>query len=184
MTLRMRPRVSGPTGIVIGSPVSVAWVPRTNPSVVSIAIVRTTFSPTCCATSRTSFSPDRSTCSALRIAGNSPSKWTSTTGPTTWVIVPMLFLAMFSKILVAFRPAISASGGAQRFGAGNDLDQFLGNRRLASAVVVERQPGDHIAGIAGRVVHRGHARALFARGIFEEGGIDLHCQILRQQIAE
>ena len=64
MTLRMRPSVSGPTGIMIGSPVSTAWVPRTNPSVVSIAIVRTTVSPTCWATSRTSLPPGRSTCNA------------------------------------------------------------------------------------------------------------------------
>ena len=90
----MRPKVSGPTGIMIGSPVSTTWVPRTSPSVVSIAIVRTVFSPRCCATSSTRVRPASSMCSAVRIAGNSPSKCTSTTAPMTWVMVPMLFLAM------------------------------------------------------------------------------------------
>src|SRR6266478_4426372 len=33
-------------------------------------------------------------CSAVKISGSSPSKRTSTTAPMTWVIVPMLFLAM------------------------------------------------------------------------------------------
>ena len=53
MTLRMRPSVSGPTGTVIGLPVSTAFSPRTRPSVVSMAMVRTVDSPRCCATSST-----------------------------------------------------------------------------------------------------------------------------------
>jgi hypothetical protein len=57
MTFRMRPSVSGPTGMVIGAPVSTAFLPRTRPSVVSMAMVRTVFSPRCCATSSTSGCP-------------------------------------------------------------------------------------------------------------------------------
>ena len=41
MTLMMRPSVPAPTGTVIGWPVSVTSWPRTRPSVVSIAMVRT-----------------------------------------------------------------------------------------------------------------------------------------------
>ena len=95
MTLRMRPKVSGPTGTEIGAPVSTALNPLTRPSVVSIAIVRTVFSPICCATSSTSVRPSISTVSAFRIAGLSPSNWTSHTAPRTCVMMPTLFLAMF-----------------------------------------------------------------------------------------
>ena len=47
ITLIKRPRVSGPTGTVMGQPVSFAFVPLINPSVESIAIVRTEESPKC-----------------------------------------------------------------------------------------------------------------------------------------
>ena len=53
MTFIIRPRVPFPTGTVIGPPVSLTSVPRTSPSVESIAIVRTTSLPRCCCTSRT-----------------------------------------------------------------------------------------------------------------------------------
>ena len=48
----------------------------------------------------------------------------------------------------------------ERFRARNDFDQFFGDLRLTLAVVVERQFVDHVACIARRVVHCGHARAL------------------------
>ena len=54
MTFMMRPSVSGPTGTVIGAPVSVTSWPRTMPSVVSMAMQRTVRSPSSCATSSTS----------------------------------------------------------------------------------------------------------------------------------
>jgi hypothetical protein len=53
MTFMMRPRHAGPTGTMIGEPVSVTSWPRTRPSVESIAMVRTVFSPRCWATSST-----------------------------------------------------------------------------------------------------------------------------------
>ena len=69
MTLRMRPSVFGPTGTRICEPVSVTFWPRVRPSVASIAIVRTVFSPRCCATSSTRRLPLLSVSSADRIAG-------------------------------------------------------------------------------------------------------------------
>lgn len=45
MTFIILPKVSGPTGILIGAPVSRTLWPRTRPSVPSIAIVLTVFSP-------------------------------------------------------------------------------------------------------------------------------------------
>ena len=50
-TLRMRPRTSRPTGIEIGAPVFFTAMPRTRPSVVSMATQRTVCSPRCWATS-------------------------------------------------------------------------------------------------------------------------------------
>ena len=54
-TFRIRPRVALPTGITIGDPVFRTGTPRARPSVESIAMVRTVFSPRCCATSSTRF---------------------------------------------------------------------------------------------------------------------------------
>ena len=45
MTFMMRPSVEGPTGILMEDPVSVHTFPRTRPSVPSMAIHRTVFSP-------------------------------------------------------------------------------------------------------------------------------------------
>jgi len=47
MTFMILPSVSGPTGIVMGAPVSYTDCPLTNPSVESIAIVLTLESPRC-----------------------------------------------------------------------------------------------------------------------------------------
>src|SRR3984893_12079390 len=170
ITLRMRPRVSGPTGIMIGLPVSTTSAPRTSPSVVSIAIVRTTFSPSCCATSRTNVLPLSLRCSALKIAGNSPSKWTSTTAPMTCVTVPILFLAMLYNILTKSHKIPSKPPGetSQRLGPGDDLDQLLGDYGLTRPVIVESEPIDHVAGVAGSVVHRGHACTLLAGRVLEQ----------------
>ena len=49
----IRPSTSRPTGIRIGAPVFSTGMPRTRPSVVSIAMQRTFCSPRCCATSTT-----------------------------------------------------------------------------------------------------------------------------------
>ena len=46
ITLMIRPSVSGPTGMLMGEPVSTHTWPRTRPSVPSIAMVRTVLSPT------------------------------------------------------------------------------------------------------------------------------------------
>ena len=53
ITFMMRPSVAGPTGTRMGPPVSITSWPRTRPSVVSMAMARTVFSPRCWATSNT-----------------------------------------------------------------------------------------------------------------------------------
>src|ERR1700757_3770706 len=156
MTLRVRPKVAGPTGTVIGPPVSTTSWPRTMPSVLSMAMQRTVRSPSSCATSRTSVRSAILVCSAFWMNGRSPSNCTSMTAPITWVTRPTMLLAM---------SILPLSDG---FGAGDDLDQFLGDVGLARAVVVQSQALDHVAGVARRIVHRGHARAVLAGGAFQQ----------------
>ncbi len=48
----------------------------------------------------------------------------------------------------------------KRLGAGDDLDQLFGNHRLARAVVSKRLFANHVAGVAGGVVHCRHLRAV------------------------
>lgn len=69
MTFIILPRVSGPTGIRIGAPVSLTSCPLTKPSVESMAIVLTLESPKCWATSRTNLFSTPETSKALRIGG-------------------------------------------------------------------------------------------------------------------
>ena len=75
--------------------VSITSWPRTRPSVVSMAMARTAFSPRCWATSNTrrNFLPVRASVlvvsSAFRIAGSSPSNSTSTTAPMIWIRRPL-----------------------------------------------------------------------------------------------
>ena len=94
MTLRMRPRVSGPTGTVMGAPVSVTDWPRTMPSVLSMAMQRTVRSPSSWATSRTNSRSPILLVRAFWMKGRSPSNWTSTTAPSTWETRPTELVAM------------------------------------------------------------------------------------------
>ena len=90
--LNTRPRHWSPTGTLMDSPVSTASVPRTRPSVLLMAMQRATLSPVSCATSTTSFWPWLSISMALSRSGSSPSlNWMSSTGPMTWITLPMCF---------------------------------------------------------------------------------------------
>ena len=61
ITFIILPKVSGPTGMLIGEPVFITRSPLFNPSVESIAIVLTLPSPRCCATSSINLFPWLST---------------------------------------------------------------------------------------------------------------------------
>ena len=98
ITFRILPNISGPTGTVIGAPVWTTSIPRTRPSVLSIAMVLTSFSPRCCATSKISFCPLLSTWRASNIWGRSESNSTSTTAPITWDILPFCLVDGFFAI--------------------------------------------------------------------------------------
>src|SRR5579872_1682838 len=168
----MRPSVSGPTGTVIGPPVSTTSCPRTRPSVLSIAMQRTVRSPSSWATSSTSVCSESLVCSAFWMNGRSPSNCTSTTAPCTWVTRPTMLLA------------ISLLPLSDGFSAGNDFDEFLGDIGLARAVVVERQALDHVAGVARGAVHGGHARTMLARRTFQQRAKDRDGKGLRQKAGQ
>ncbi len=115
MTFMMRPSVTSPTGTVMPSPVSRTSAPRTRPSVESMAMARTVFSPRCCATSRTRFHgwsliAGLVTVSALKMAGSLPSaNSTSTTGPMTCVMRPLLGMVRFYPLSASAPETISIS---------------------------------------------------------------------------
>ena len=72
----------------------------------------------------------------------------------------------------------------ERLGTGDDLNQFLGDHRLAGTIISERLFADHLAGIARGIVHRAHARALLGGSIFQERTEHLHRQIAGQKLSE
>src|SRR5271168_2810709 len=191
MTFMMRPRQPGPTGTVIGPPVSTTGWPRVRPSVVSMAMVRTVFSPRCWATSRTRrngapvFWSVLVVSSALRMAGRWPSNSTSTTAPMIWTTRPV---ATPGGSLVSGAVSVMVMSGLcfrlEGLGAGDDFDQLLGDLRLAGTVHDELVSGDHLAGVAGGVVHRRHLRGEEAGLVFQHGREDLGGQVARQQGGE
>src|SRR4051812_17801287 len=99
ITFMMRPSVPAPTGTMIGLPVSPTSWPRTRPSAVSMAMVRTVDSPRCCATSSTRRLPPFCVSSAFKIAGRCPSNCTSTTAPMTCVMRPVWLAGVAMKTL-------------------------------------------------------------------------------------
>src|SRR5687767_5755589 len=191
MTFMMRPSVLGPTGTSICEPVVLTDWPRVRPSVESMAMVRTTFSPRCWATSSTSRLPPLSVSSAARIGGSSPSNATSTTAPITCATRPTRLLVWAGALGVAGAAAFGAaflrgfasvaavamglslrfSVKLERFRARDDFDELGGDDRLALAVVLYRQPVDHVAGVARGVVHRGHLRSVEAGLVLEQSAV-------------
>src|SRR3954453_15667488 len=190
MTLMMRPSVPAPTGTAIGAPVSRTSWPRVRPSEMSMAMRRTVDSPSCCATSSTRRLPLFEVSSALRISGRCPSKWTSTAAPIPCemrptVLAPACGAALIGCVMVSSAMVSSVlSGGSERLGARDDFDEFLGDHGLTRAVVELRLLLDHVAGIAGRVVHGAHAGALLGGGVLDQRAEDLDRDVARQQRLE
>src|SRR5450432_1515159 len=59
------------------------------------------------------------------------------------------------------------------FGAGDDLDQLLGDLRLAGSVLDQGEGGDHVAGVARGGVHGGHLGSEEADLVLHHGRQDL-----------
>src|SRR6202050_5559538 len=142
-----------------------------------IAIVRTVDSPRCCATSSTRRLPPFLGSITFRMAGKCPSNCTSTTAPMTCVMRPVwlagVAMKIFSFELYLKRPLRLSD----RLVAGDDFNQLLGDHRLTGSVVDQGLLADHVAGIAGGVVHRAHLRAVERGVVFQQGTEHLHRQI-------
>src|SRR5450756_426410 len=184
ITFMMRPSVPAPTGTWIGPPVSLTSWPRTRPSVVSMAMVRTVDSPRCWATSSTRRLLPFMVVMAFRIAGRWPSNCTSTTAPMTCVTRPVWLAGVAMKTLSFEFYLKRPLRLSERLGAGDDFNQLLGDHRLAGAVVDQGLLADHVAGIAGGVVHRAHLRAVERGVVFQQRAEDLHREIARQQTGQ
>src|SRR5712672_3450518 len=148
-------------------------------------MVRTVDSPRCCATSSTRRLPAFLVSIAFRMAGRCPSNCTSTTAPMTWVMCPV----WFAGAAIKFSPSNSRLWKSvsvlrewlECLGAGDDFDQLLGDLGLTGAVVDQGLLADHVAGVAGGVVHRAHLRAVERGVVFQERAEDLHRKIARQK---
>lgn len=97
----------------MGEPVLRTRHPRTTPSVASIAMVRTTPSPKCWATSNTSLEEWSRTSSAVRIGGKPSSNLTSTTAPITWQTCPIAPFPVNSSVIFPPPPTSFFAGGAE-----------------------------------------------------------------------
>ena len=102
-TFIILPKVSGPTGTLMGDPVLITSSPLFSPSVASIAIVLTSFSPRCCATSKINLFPELFVSRAVYISGSSFSKLTSTTAPIICVIFPFVLITINFLLLILFQ---------------------------------------------------------------------------------
>ena len=187
MTFMIRPRVSGPTGTrdrlagvdhLLAAGQAVGGRPWRS--------CGRSISPRCWATSSTSVlavivgRAARSGSPADR-----PSNCTSTTAPITCVTRPA-WLLLAADIVHRGSSAGRISVPSLRALRRREMISIssLVICGLAGPVVVERQAVDHVAGVAGGVVHRGHARALLAGRVLEQRGEDLHRDVARQQLGQ
>ena len=177
MTFMMRPSVSGPTGTVIGAPVSLTSLPRTSPSVASIAMVRTVLSPRCCATSSTRRLPVFSVLQRVQNRRQSPRTERPRRRPVTWVTSPTALFAMLSAPLQWFV-------ALKRLSARDDFDKLLRDHRLTRPVIVQRQACRSFRRRCGRIVHRASSGAMLGRGVFKQRLNNLHASIARQQLGQ
>src|SRR3954447_15386340 len=178
-TSNTRPSVAGPTGTLIGAPVSCALAPRARPSVVVMATARTQLLPRCCWTSHTRAEPpSRSISTALKIAGRWPcGNSMSTTGPVIAITRPVVGAATAILCLLL----LPRSG---RFGPGRDLDHLARDVRLANLVVGEGQVLDELLRVLGGVLHRHHLRRVEARRQLERRLEDACRDVARHELLE
>src|SRR6478752_2004064 len=104
----------------------------------------------------------------------------------TWVTRPTWLAAVAMKLSFEIldlndRRLVRAS---DRLGAGDDLDQLLGDLGLTGSVVDLGLLADHFAGVAGGVVHRAHLRAIERSVVFQQRAEDLDREVTRQQAGE
>src|SRR4029079_1166241 len=118
----------------------------------------------------------------------------SMTGPMTWTTLPVravvavcaicfFVTTKVAKITKALCPSCS-SWFLSRRRARDDLDDLARDCRLTDLVHVERQVLDHVRRVPRRRVHRRHLCREERRVRLEQGAVDLHLHVTRQQRVE
>ena len=142
-----------------------SW-PRTRPSVVSIAMQRTVFSPRCSATSITRLS-SRSSIAGFVTSARCRSRGVGRGGtrrpprgpsPDDLSLGSIVLWSLFFRLSHCLQRGVGRAPFGRGFDraltrglrAGDDLDQLLGDRGLARAVVLQRECFDQLFGVAGR----------------------------------
>src|ERR1700742_5284639 len=84
---------------------------------------------------------------AFKIAGRCPSNCTSTTAPMTCVMRPV-WLAGVAMNILSFEFYLKRPLRlSDRLGAGDDLNQLLGDHCLTGSIVDQGLLADHVAGV-------------------------------------
>ena len=157
MTLMMRPSVPSPTGTMIGAPVSVTSWPRARPSDMSIAMQRTEDLAEMLRDFEHEAVAAVGRLERVQDLGQMAVELHVDDGADHLRDTPV---AACLPGYVSGHRSVRYWISSERFGARDDFDQFLGDHRLTRAVVDHRLLLDHLAGIAGRVVHGAHLRAV------------------------
>src|SRR5438132_2634068 len=163
----------------MGAPVLITGVPRTRPSVGRSAIVRTSDSPMCWATSQVIVVvvPSRvtSVVIAVKISGSWPGgNSTSTTGPITRTTLP--FACPFCS---AIGPLLLSRCLPECLGTADDLRDLRRDLRLALLVRDAAQHLDQLVRVVGRRLHRPAPGRALRRGGLEHRRPHFRDEVLR-----
>ena len=85
--------------------------------------------------------------------------------------------AMEAEFRLCFGETQGLVEEAYRIGVQNHLEELLGDRRLAGAVVLERELVDQLTCVLGGAVHGAHAGAHLGRDALKEHAVDLHREV-------
>ena len=182
-TFSTRPSVSRPTGTVIPAPVSMAFIPRTIPSVATMAMQRTRPSPRCCCTTRRQHQPARlkaywkpslpQSAAPGRSAASSPLQIERQHGRTALIRNPL-----FQYILCHSLFPLQSSRAA------HNLNNFLRNSCLPQPVHRKAQRIDQLTGVLRRRIRCRHTRCMLRRNRLQQCMKDLRRHIPRHQMSE
>ena len=148
-----------------------------------MAMVRTMFSPRCCATSSTRRRPSLLGFQCVQNRRQVAFELHVDDRAHDLGDLADQVLCHGSLLLTCLQPGFACPGARRYIASLADMISISsrGDRGLTGAVVDQGQVVDHLAGIARRIVHRGHARALFAGLVLEHRPEDLHGDVARQQ---
>src|SRR5215475_2030564 len=102
----------------------------------------------------------------------------------TWVIFPTALVGVAIVSPYYLQTCGIPASRSQCLGAGNDLDQLLGDHRLAGAIVGQRLLADHLSRVARGVVHRSHLRTIEGSRILQQRAENLYGDVARQELNE